>query len=95
MSRTYYVYIMTNRHNNVLYMGVTSNIKRRVYEHKSHEIDGFTKKYKVSKLVCMETYQDVLDAIAREEKLKGGSRKTKLRLIDSYNKDWIDLANCI
>ena len=69
---------MTNEHNTVLYTGVTSNLKKRVYEHKKKLISGFTKKYSTNKLVYYETFDDAYNAIVREKKIKGGSRKKKL-----------------
>jgi putative endonuclease len=80
-TRYYFVYIMTNKWNTVLYTGVTSNLERRVYEHKAKLKEGFTKKYNVNKLV----------AIAREKQIKGGSRKKKLDLIEGLNPDWKDI----
>ena len=95
MSGKYYVYIMTNRYNNVLYTGVTNNLRRRVREHISGEIGDFSRKYKVKKLVYFEAYENVIDAIEREKRIKGGSRIKKIRLISEMNEDWMDLANCI
>ena len=74
MSREYYIYIMTNKLNTVLYTGVTNDLKRRIYEHKEKLVKGFTKKYNVTKLVYYEVYDDVDDAISREKRIKGGSR---------------------
>ncbi len=74
MSGQYFVYILTNKNNTVLYTGITSNLKRRVFEHKKGLKAGFTKKYNVHKLVYYEIFQDVYDAIAREKTIKGGSR---------------------
>jgi putative endonuclease len=82
---------MTNRHNTVLYTGVTSNLKKRVYEHKEKLIEGFTKRYNVAKLVYYETYDEVYSAIAREKQIKAGSRQKKIALIESMNKEWRDL----
>jgi len=82
---------MTNKHNTVLYTGITNNLKRRVYEHKEKLIDGFTKKYRVTKLVHYEVFQDPENAILREKQLKAGSRQRKIDLINSKNKEWIDL----
>ena len=88
----YYVYIMTNYKNTVLYTGVCNNIERRVYEHKNHiDPNSFTAKYEVNKLVYYESYNDVNDAIAREKQIKSGSRKSKIRLIEKENKEWKDL----
>ncbi len=81
----YYVYILTNEHGNVMYVGITNNLERRYYEH-SHEVNkGFTERYHVHKLVYYETTNDVKAAIAREKQLKGYSRKKKELLIDSVN----------
>ncbi len=82
---------MTNKNNRVLYTGVTSDLKKRVYAHKEKFIDGFTKKYNVSKLVYFEVFEDPENAILREKKLKGGSRQKKIDLIHSMNKEWRDL----
>jgi putative endonuclease len=91
MSKQYYVYIMTNKNNRVLYTGITNDLKRRVYEHKEKLIDGFTKKYNVSKLVYYEIFEDPENAILREKKIKAGSRQKKIDLIYSMNKEWCDL----
>ena len=85
------IYIMTNRTDNVLYTGVTSNLKKRVYEHREKMIDGFTKKYNTHKLVYYEVFQDMTNAIAREKQIKGMSRQKKIDLITAVNSDWIDL----
>ena len=71
----YYVYILTNFNNKVLYIGVTNDLNRRIYEHKNKLIDGFTKKYNVNKLVYYEEYKDVNEAISREKQLKGWKRQ--------------------
>lgn len=89
--RNYYVYIMTNYKNTVLYTGVTNNLKKRVYEHKLKLVDGFTKKYNVNKLIYYEIFNDINNAIAREKQIKSGSRKRKIDLINRLNKDWKDL----
>ena len=91
MNKQYNIYIMTNEHNTVLYTGVTSNLKKRVYEHKKKLISGFTKKYSTNKLVYYETFDDAYNAIVREKKIKGGSRKKKIDLINSMNPKWKDL----
>jgi len=75
MDRQYYVYIMTNKYNTVLYNGVTNDLVRRVYEHKEKLVEGFTKRYNVDKLVYFECTDDVNAAIAREKQIKGGSRR--------------------
>ena len=87
----YYIYIISNKNNMVLYTGVTSNLKKRVYEHKEKLADGFTKKYKVDKLVHFEIYNDINDAIAREKQIKSGSRRKKLDMINKLNPGWRDL----
>jgi len=91
MNRQYYVYIMTNRYNTVLYTGVTNNLKRRVYEHKEGLGGGFTGKYKVRKLVYYDSTDDVHAAISREKQIKGGSRRKKIDLVNSMNPEWKDL----
>lgn len=94
MSRKYYyVYIMTNVRNTVLYTGVTNNLISRVAQHKTGEGSDFTRKYHVNKLVYYETYDDVRNAIQREKQIKGGSRKNKIALIESVNPEWKDLAD--
>ena len=88
----YYIYILTNSTNNVLYIGVTNDIKRRWYEHCNELVDGFTKKYHVHKLVYIEESNSIEDAIAREKQLKGWTRKKKNNLIESINPNWTDLS---
>ena len=90
-----YVYIVTNSTNNVLYIGVTSNLARRIYEHKNSLIDGFTKKYCCKKLVYYEIFDNIQEAIKREKFLKGKKRDFKLELISEFNPEWIDLYNSI
>ena len=87
----YYVYIMTNEVNTVLYTGITNNIRRRVYEHRQKLIEGFTKKYNIVKLVYYEAFADCTSAIQREKQIKAGSRKKKEELINSINREWYDL----
>lgn len=82
---------MTNKYNTVLYTGVTSDIKRRVYQHKQHIIEGFTKKYKINKLVYYEVTENIEAAIMREKQIKAGSRKKKIQLIINMNPEWRDL----
>jgi putative endonuclease len=77
------VYILTNKNNNVFYVGVTNNILRRVYEHKEKLEEGFTAKYNLNKLVYYEFYDDMINAIIREKQLKGGSRLKKMEIIKS------------
>ena len=91
MEKQYYIYILTNKYNRVLYTGVTSNLINRVYEHKAKLKGGFTSKYNVDKLVYFEVYNDPYTAIEREKQIKGGSREKKLRLIRGMNPKWEDL----
>jgi len=84
----YYVYILSNKYNNVLYVGITNDLIRRVYEHKNKLIEGFTEKYNVDKLVYYELFNDPINAITREKQLKGYSRKKKVELINSFNPEW-------
>ena len=88
----YYVYILSNWDDSVIYIGVTSNLSKRLYEHRHHLADGFTKKYNVHKLVYFEETSDVNSAIAREKQLKGWSRKKKNDLIKNVNPEWKDLS---
>ncbi|MEG1925094.1 MAG: GIY-YIG nuclease family protein [Ruthenibacterium sp.] len=88
----YYVYILTNWNNKVLYTGVTNNLKRRLYEHKNKLVDGFTKKYNVYKLVYFDHTTDVNAAIAREKQIKGWTRIKKNALVEQMNADWHDLS---
>jgi putative endonuclease len=87
----YYVYILSNKYNNVLYVGITNDLIRRVYEHKNKLVEGFTEKYNVDKLVYYELFNDPINAIIREKQLKGYSRKKKVELINSFNPEWKDL----
>ena len=91
MDRQCYIYMMTNKRNTVIYTGVTNNLKRRVYEHKEKLIEGFTKKYNITKLVYYEVLKDIENAILRENQIKGGSRQKKIELINNMNKEWRDL----
>ena len=91
MKKQYYIYIMTNQRNSALYTGITNDLKRRVYEHKEKLIKGFTKKYNITKLVYYEIYDDAETAIHREKQLKGGSRQSKIDLINSMNQNWHEL----
>ena len=90
--KSYYVYILTNWNYRVMYIGVTNDLKRRVYEHKNKLLDGFTKKYNVNKLVYFEETNDVSIAIEREKQLKGWKRSKKDRLVSSENPKWNDLG---
>ena len=91
MNKQYCVYIMTNKHNTVLYTGVTGNLRRRAYEHKEGLGGGFTRKYSVRKLVYYEATEDVRTAISREKQIKAGSRRKKIDLVNSMNPNWKDL----
>lgn len=88
----YYTYILTNWNNKVMYIGMTNNLERRLYEHKHHLIEGFTHRYNVDKLVYCESTTDVRAAIAREKELKGWTRARKNALVESMNPDWQDLS---
>ena len=89
--RQYFVYILTNKTNRVLYTGMTNNLQRRVFEHKNKLIEGFTKKYNLTKLVYFEEFVNVEDAISAEKKIKGWLRKKKIDLVSSENPAWNDL----
>ncbi len=86
-----YVYILTNKNNSVLYTGVTSNLVKRIWQHKNKVIKGFTYKYNVNKLVFYEVYESISEAISREKQIKAGSRKKKLTLIVKVNPEFKDL----
>ena len=89
----YWVYIMSNKARSVLYIGVTNNLERRLYEHKNKLTEGFTKKYNLNKLVYFEETTDVKSALEREKQLKGWKREKKNILINSLNPDWNDLSS--
>ncbi len=89
--KKYYVYILASKRNGTLYIGVTNNIAKRIYEHRNDLLDGFTKKYKVHRLVHVEVYTYIYDALKREKQLKKWNRKWKLDLIEKENPEWIDL----
>ena len=91
MRKQYYVYIMTNQHNTVLYTGMTNDLRRRTYEHRTGRGGGFTSRYNIVKLVYYEVTEDVNTAIAREKQIKGGSRQKKIDLIEAMNPQWRDL----
>ncbi|MGB3330322.1 MAG: GIY-YIG nuclease family protein [Thermomicrobiales bacterium] len=88
---TYYVYIMASA-SRTIYIGMTNNLERRVWQHKAGTIDGFSRKYRTSRLVYIEDFGDVRDAIAREKQLKGWLRARKIALIEERNPRWNDLA---
>ena len=91
----YYVYIMSNPHNRVLYTGVTNDIEVRASQHKEKAVNSFTKRYNVTKLVYFEVFDDIEAAIAREKQIKGGSRRKKIALIEDMNPKWRDLYNTL
>lgn len=91
MEREYFVYMLTNYHKTVLYIGVTNNLVARIFQHKDRKIAGFTKRYNVSRLVYYELYDDISYAIAREKQLKKWSRIKKNNLVSSFNPSWRDL----
>ena len=95
MTREYFTYILTNWDNRVLYTGMSNDLKRRMFEHKTHVGSKFTTKYKVTKLVCFETFDNPGDAIAREKQIKAGSRQKKIDLIESMNPCWEDLTESL
>ena len=87
-----YVYILFNKKNGTLYTGVTSDLKKRIYEHKNKMFKGFTEKYDVDKLGYYEIYNDIKQAIEREKQIKAGTRIKKIMLIEKINRKWIDLS---
>ena len=91
----YFVYILASKPNGTLYIGVTNNLQRRVYEHKNGLIEGFTKKYNVNKLVYYEIHSEITEAIGREKNLKKWNRKWKIELIEKANSSWKDLYSDI
>jgi putative endonuclease len=95
MSKQYYLYIMTNKYNTVLYTGVTNDLQRRVYEHKEKILEGFTKKYNITKLVYYEVFEDAYTAISREKQIKAGSRQKKIDLVNNINQEWGDLYDAL
>ena len=93
MTVTYYVYLLTNWNNKVMYLGVTNNLERRFYEHKNKLVKGFTEKYNVNKLVYFEETQDVTAAIAREKEIKKWRIEKKNQLVNRMNPNWKDLSS--
>ena len=91
MEKQYYVYILTSKRNGTLYIGITSDLIKRVWEHKQKLVEGFTKDYDVNQLVYFETHTDVYAALTREKQLKVWKRNWKLELIETENPDWKDL----
>jgi putative endonuclease len=91
--KQYYVYILASKRNGTLYIGVTNDIVRRVYEHKNKLIEGFTKKYNIDILVYFEPYNDIRLAIVREKRMNAWKREWKIKLIEEQNPEWKDLYN--
>ena len=92
MSKQFFVYIASNKLNTVLYTGVTSNLGKRMYEHKNKLLPGFTSKYNINKLLYYEVFPTPTEAIVAEKKIKAGSRKKKIYLVESTNSDYKDLS---
>lgn len=92
MERRFFVYILASRKHGTLYIGVTSDLIRRVYEHQQKMVPGFTKRYGVTRLVYFEIYDDAISAITREKELKKWRRDWKIRLIEEANPEWVDLS---
>ena len=95
MARQFYVYMMTNERNTVVYTGITNDLKRRAYEHREGLCEGFTKRYRLRKLVYYEVAENPYAAISREKQFKGGSRADKMKLIEDFNPDRRDLYDDI
>ena len=91
-TNSYYVYLLTNWNNKVIYVGVTNDLKRRLYEHKNKIIQGFTQKYNLNKLVYFEETNDINAAITREKEIKKWRREKKDNLVNQLNPNWIDLS---
>ncbi|MDD5058542.1 MAG: GIY-YIG nuclease family protein [Sideroxydans sp.] len=95
MSKQPCVYLLASKRNGTLYIGVTSDLVKRVWEHKNHVVDGFTKQYEVAQLVWYEVHETMESAIQREKALKEWQRKWKLKLIEEFNPDWKDLYDSV
>ncbi|TXJ59569.1 GIY-YIG nuclease family protein [Brachyspira aalborgi] len=95
MKKQGFVYILFNRKNGTLYVGVTSDLIKRIYQHKNKLIEGFSKKYGLDKLGYYEIYENIENAILREKQIKSGSRKNKINLIEKVNPNWEDLYNSL
>ena len=95
MDKQFYVYILASKRNGTLYIGVTSDLVQRIWQHKNKMVKGFTKKYNVDRLVCYETHSNVESAITREKQMKKWRRAWKIRLIEGENSDWNDLYDNI
>jgi putative endonuclease len=89
------IYMLSNKKGGVLYIGVTSNLPKRVYQHQTHQLNGFSKKYNLNNLVYFEMHDAMLDAISREKQLKHWNREWKIRLIEKANPEWLDLSEGI
>ena len=90
--RLFYIYILTNKRHGTLYIGITSNLERRIFEHKNSQIDGFTKKYDLKMLVYFDESDDIAAAIQKEKQMKKWNRSWKIALIEKHNPQWVDLA---
>ena len=95
MMGQYFVYMLASKKNGTLYIGVTNNLLKRIYEHKNNLVAGFTQKYNVHSLVYYEVYRNILDAIAREKRMKKWKRKWKIELIEQSNPNWEDLYDSL
>ena len=95
MHKQFFVYILASRKHGTLYTGITNDVIRRAYQHKTQAVDGFTKRYDVRKLVYFESFDDPLSAISREKQLKKWHREWKLQLIEKTNPNWVDLSETL
>lgn len=93
MDKQFFVYILNNKANTVLYTGVTSDLRQRIFQHKEKQVEGFTKRYNLDRLVYYELFSDARSAISREKQIKNYSRRKKMELIDTMNPKWEDLYN--
>ena len=95
MHKQYFVYLMANPHDTVIYAGVSSDLHKRTWQHKEKAMKGFTERYNVKKLVYYVVFDDPINGIIREKQIKAGSREKKVRLIESINPDWKDLSETL
>jgi putative endonuclease len=95
MYKQYYLYILATKKNGTLYVGITANLIKRVFEHKSNVVEGFTQKYNIHNLVYYEVYTDINNAIQREKNIKKWNRNWKIKLINTKNPEWNDLYEVI